>query len=175
MHALIFQHFMLGISSDIQVQYEIFSLQWDTFLKNITHKWASKMCSGSYSFLILRFLSLNKISFYLIEKLFFPLQFVHTYSWSCSTVQTGFCFGVVCRLHWAVIDGRLLVENMEIRQAERNCSPPGELEKNLKLWRFFKMGRWPWKSFNLKYRTSSVFFSSSHNSHENFAIGDLEV
>lgn len=35
----------------------------------------------------------------------------------------------MCQLHCAVIDRRLLVENMEIRQAEGRGSPAGEFEK----------------------------------------------
>lgn len=49
-----------------------------------------------------------------------------------------FSFCLVSWLHWVVTDRRLLVENMEIRQAESKSSPPGEFEKNLKLNKFFK-------------------------------------
>lgn len=53
-----------------------FTLQWDTSFYDLTHKWASRVCSGAYSFLIHHFLSLSTIFSHLVEKYLFFLHVV---------------------------------------------------------------------------------------------------
>ena len=104
-----------------------------------THKWARSMCSGSRLFQgDCRLFSTPKdnfLTFYLVrEYLFFPfILFLLLKNKSISVIPAlmsvtveEFCFGLVRRLHRAVTDRRLLVENMEIRQAEGRSSPPGD-------------------------------------------------
>lgn len=146
-----------------------YTLRWDATLYSPTHKWASKMRSGSRSFLIHQFPFWRQFSdcspcweiwifplfcskFLLLKKksIHLKLGVRSTYNLCATVLADAGGRGLLwSRLsaQGGLIDRRLLVENMEIRQAEGKSRPPGEFEKNLKLHKFFKMSRWPWMSF----------------------------